>query len=311
MPHITRLVRRSIDESGGSACPPKPWRRRKLETKNSKLETKIVFAFLLSLTLSSCVTLHEENFFMPENKGPLPAEAGVIAEDITIESGGNTLSGVIVKNDSRDYLLFFYGNGQSIYETKERLYYMSREYNLNVVCFDYRGYGKSTGKPSFDSLMSDAGEIYSFVTKTYKPKRLYMFSQSVGTVPCAYLGSSKKFDGIIMEAGFTSAKEAVPRLNEGAPFPPIKYWVKLTADDALLNRKPQPVDFIKDFKAPLLYLHGTADTVFPQDIGQRLFAAAGSKDKVFCSLPGVGHSNVDLTLSPAKEAIDGFFKKYK
>jgi alpha-beta hydrolase superfamily lysophospholipase len=275
------------------------------------MKTSILPALLLSITLSSCVTLHENNFFMPENKGPLPPEEGLAVQQLTLPSGGETLSGVLVKNNSRDYLLFFYGNGQSIYEAKERLYYLSREYNLNVVCFDYRGYGKSTGKPSFDALMADAAVIYDYVRNTCKPKRLYMFSQSVGTVPCTFLGASRKFDGIIMEAGFTCAKEAVPRLNEGAPFPPIKYWVKLTADDTLLNKINQPVENIKNFKAPLLYLHGDADEVFPQDIGKSLFEAAGSKDKTFCSLPGTGHSNVNLSASPAKEAIDEFFRKFR
>ena len=283
----------------------------RFRTCDLKFMIKTLTAFLLSLTFASCVTLHEDNFFFPKNKGPLPPEEGVVVEQLTLPSGNETLSGVLVKNPSKDYLLFFYGNGQSIYEAKARLYYLSREYNLNVICFDYRGYGKSTGKPSFDSLMTDAGAVYNFVSKAYKPKRLYMFSQSIGTVPCTFLGSSRMFNGIIMEAGFTSGKEAVPRLNEGAPFPPIKYWVKLTADEALLNRKPQPIDMIRSFKAPLLYMHGTADEVFPQDIGKRLFEAAGSKDKVFCSLPGTGHSNVDLTASPAKEAIVSFFKKNK
>lgn len=281
------------------------------ETVNWKLENKIITALLLLFCFSSCITLHEEQFFMPENRGPLPAKAGVFVENLIVESGGNTLSGVLVSSGSGNYLLYFYGNGQSIYEAKERLYYLSREYNLNVICFDYRGYGKSTGKPSFDSLMADAAVIYDFVNKTYMPKRLYIYSQSIGTVPCTFLGSTRKFNGIIMEAGFTNAKEAVPRLNEGAPFLPVKWFVTLTADESLLNRKPQPVDLIKSFKSPLLYLHGDADEVFPQDIGRRLFDAAGSRDKVFCSLPGTGHSNVDLTTGPARDAIMFFFKKHK
>lgn len=269
--------------------------------------TAIILALLLCLSSASCVTLHEDQFFMPENRGPLPPEEGVVAQALTLESGGETLSGVLVKNPSRDYLLFFYGNGQSMYEAKERLYYLSRTYNLNVVCFDYRGYGKSTGKPSFDGLKTDADAIYDFIVKTYKPKRLYIFSQSIGTVPCTHLGSKIKFKGIIMEAGFTNAEEAVPRLNEGAPFPPIKHWVKLTPEEKLLNMKMQPVEAIRTFTSPLLYLHGDADEVFPQEIGRHLFEAAGSKDKTFCSLPGTGHSNVDLAAEPARTAIDKFF----
>ncbi|HRU39189.1 MAG TPA: alpha/beta hydrolase, partial [Candidatus Goldiibacteriota bacterium] len=78
----------------------------------------------------------------------------------------------------------------------------------------------------------------------------------------------------------------------------------------LLNRKPQPIDYARSFSAPLLVLHGTEDEVFPQDIGKRLFGAAGSKDKFFVSLPGTGHSNVNISSGPAKEALDAFFAKY-
>jgi pimeloyl-ACP methyl ester carboxylesterase len=281
----------------------------KLETWDLRLGTKIILILILSFILPSCITLHESNFFFPKNKGPLPPEAGVAVEQVGLPSGNDTISGVIIKNPSQDYLLYFYGNGQSIYDARERLLYLSREFNLNVVCFDYRGYGASTGKPTFDSLLSDAAAIYEFVLKK-KPRRLFIFSQSIGTVPCTFLGSKHKFDGIIMEACFTSAEECVPRLDENSPVP-LKWFVKLTADEALLNRRPQPVDMIKYFSAPLLMLHGTADEVFPQDIGRKMFEAAGSKDKVFCSLPGVGHSNVNLEAEPAKNAVKDFFSKNK
>ncbi len=281
----------------------------KLGTWDLRLGT-IIIGLILLPTLPSCITLHEEQFFMPENRGPLPAEAGVVVGNLTLDAGGNTLSGVLIKNQSRDYLIFFYGNGQSIYETKERLYYLSKEYGLNVICFDYQGYGESTGRPSFEGLMSGAGAIYEYVKKK-KPRRLFIFSQSIGTVPCTYLGSKHKFDGIIMEAPFTSAEEAVPRLNERAAFPPIQWFVRLSADEALVKRRPQPVDMIKDFTAPLLVLHGTEDEVFPQEIGKKLFDAAGSKNKVFRSLPGTGHSNVDITGGKAGEAVREFFNKYK
>lgn len=280
----------------------------KLENWDLGLGTKIILISVLFF-IPSCITLHESDFFFPGNRGPLPPEAGFVVERVSLPVGGAELSGVIIKNPSRDWLIYFYGNGQSIYRAKERLYYLSREYGLNVACFDYRGYGASTGSPSFDSLMSDAGDIYGFVLKK-KPAKLFIFSQSIGTVPCTRLGSGHKFAGIIMEACFTSAEEAVPRLNQGAPFP-VNLLVKLDADRPLKERSPQLVDMIKKFTSPLLVLHGTKDEVFPFDIGEKMFAAAGSKDKVFIALPGAGHSNVNLEAPPAKEALKEFFKKHK
>ncbi|MCX8093521.1 MAG: lysophospholipase, partial [Candidatus Goldbacteria bacterium] len=220
---------------------------------------------------------------------------------------GYILDGILIKNNSKNYLIYFYGNGQSIYESFERLLFLSKEFNLNVICFDYRGYGKSTGKPFFDNLLSDAILIHDYVKNTFKPDKLFIFSQSIGTVPCVAIGSVKKVDGIIMEAPFNNAKEAVPRMTEGLP-PPFCWIIKLDVERRLKEKKPQPDEMIKSFKAPLLIIHGKNDDCFPIDIGEKMYIAAGSEKKKFVILPDTKHDNVDIMKGKAYEEIKMFFK---
>lgn len=266
---------------------------------------------LISLLFASCITLSEDNFFFPEDHGDIPFKEENIIQKLNIKTNDQqTLDGILIKNNSNDYLIYFYGNGQSIYEAFSRLLFIANEFNLNVVCFDYRGYGKSTGKPTFDNLLSDAILIYDYVNKTFKPDKIFIFSQSIGTVPCVMIGSSKKINGIIMEAPFNNAQEAVSRMTEGL-FPPFCWIIKLDVEKRLKEKKPQPDDMIKSFTAPLLIIHGKNDDCFPVDIGKKMYEAAGSKEKKFIVLPDTKHDNVDITKGIGYEEIKMFIENIR
>ena len=275
---------------------------------------KILLLVLLSLLLTSCITLTEDKFFFPEKHRALPdLDMGVfIRKNISFSpEKGIKLSGLLLRHKSSDdYLIYFYGNGETIYESRGRLYYLSEKYSLNVVCFDYRGYGRSQGKPTFSALLNDSLKIYDFVKQKYKTGKIFIFSQSIGTVPGARIGSRKNPDGIIMEAPFTNAKEGVSRMTDGL-IPPLRWIIKLRPEKKLIEMGPQPVDMIKEFTSPLLIIHGTEDATFPFNIGKKVFNAAGSKEKTFCALPGTGHSNVRLDKDPALKCLDEFFAKVK
>ncbi len=275
---------------------------------------KILFIIFILISQASCITLTEDKFFFPEKHEPLSGlDMGVfVRKTISFSPEKNVnLSGILLKhNSSDDYLIYFYGNGESIYESRKRLYYLCEKYSLNIICFDYRGYGESTGSPSFRALLDDSVKIYNFVINKYNPEQLFVFSQSIGTVPAAKIGSKKKPAGIIMEAPFTNAKEGVSRMTEGL-IPPFCWLIKLKAEKRLINMEPQPVDMIKNFSSPLLIIHGTGDETFPFDIGKKMAAAAGSDKKTFCPLPGAGHADVKLNKGAALKCLNDFFEMTK
>lgn len=283
-----------------------------------KKYTMLLFAAipLFSVVFTSCVTLSENWFLYPEQYTDLPIQntGKVMGEEVTITAkDGTKLSGILLTNaSSSDYLLYFYGNMQSIKESAKRLYFLAAQYKLNVVCFDYRGYGKSGGKATFDNMPEDANAIYDFVIKNYCKGncRMYMYAQSVGTVPGSVLGANRDFNGIVMEAPFTNAKEAVSQMTEGLMWP-FKDIIKLKADDKLLAKKNQPIDNIRKFKAPLLVIHGENDNVFPIRAGEKMYKEAGSHTKFFCRLRDTSHSDVDIYKGVAYEEMKTFFKKYK
>jgi dipeptidyl aminopeptidase/acylaminoacyl peptidase len=277
---------------------------------------KIFVILLFSVFLSSCVTLSERWFLYPEQYSDLPLDAtsNLRSEEISfITKDGAKLSGMIIRNSlASDYLIYFYGNMESIKKAAKRLYFLSAEYGFNVICFDYRGYGKSTGKASFENLPTDGAEVYDFVRQNYCRDNcgIYMYSQSLGTVPCTYTGGRRNFKAIVMEAPFTNAEEAVSQMTEGLMWP-FNSIIHLKAEDALVAKDNQPIENIKKFTAPLLILHGEKDNCFPVRAGEKMYNAAGSKEKYFCRLPDTMHADVNIYQGRAYEEMKVFFKKYR
>ncbi len=281
-------------------------------------EIAIIALFIvLSFIFSSCtITMHESNFFFPETcpKTPDYESEQVTLKNVEIKNPENiALSGVIMKyKGASDTILYFYGNMCSVSESMSRLKFLCGHYKKNVVCFDYRAYGYSGGSPSFAAIMSDGIFIYDYIKKDHPDlsKRVFVYTQSIGTVPGLEVAVNRPITGIIMEAGFTEGKEAVAHMTDGQP-DISRFLVSLKADDFLSNYPDQPVSKIKRLKAPLLYFHGTQDDCFPYAMGKELFAAAGSKKKTFCTLEGQKHTNLDITQGKYLESTEKFLAAFK
>jgi pimeloyl-ACP methyl ester carboxylesterase len=260
--------------------------------------------------------MHEANFFFPETYDRIPdfESATVSLKNVNIlPDKGTSLAGIILSyKNSGDYLLYFYGNGSSVVESYPRLKYLCETYKLNVICFDYRSYGFSTGKPSFEAIMSDGLFIYDHVRETFekKIKHILIYTQSIGTPVGLQVATQRKVDGMIMEAGFTRGRDAVEHMTDAQPGI-SRFLVHLKADNYLANYPDPPVEKIKRVKVPLIYFHGTLDDVFPFAMGKELFEAAGSIDKTFCAMEGFKHANMDISTGKYRKETEKFLKKFK
>ncbi|HDT15369.1 MAG TPA: hypothetical protein ENN55_04080, partial [Firmicutes bacterium] len=271
-----------------------------------------VFAAMCVFVFSSCITLGEQWFLYPEQYKELPLKSGknTKAREVSLETEkGIVLKGIFIDHkDSRDTLVYFYGNQESIRKASKRLYFIAEEFAVNVLCFDYREYGLSSGKASFDALVYDAPYVFDFAKEI--SERIFLFGQSLGTVQTAVIGSERSPDGIIMEAPFTSAEEAVPAMTEGL-WPPFNAIIHLKPDEALINKSDQPVERMAKITAPLLVLHGENDATFPVRLGRKMHDAAASEEKSFCLLENTGHDNVNIFSGRAYECMKVFFEKYR
>ena len=146
------------------------------------------------------------------------------------------------------------------------------------MLLDYRGYGKSEGRPSEKGLYKDAEAAYDWIAaQGYSPEQIVIHGESLGTAVATYLATKRKSKGVILEAPFTAAKamagEVLPVIG------PLLMWG--------YNSEGR----IKDIHVPLLFVQGDRDEVVPYRLGQQLFAAA-NEPKSFWTIAGGTHNDL-------------------
>jgi fermentation-respiration switch protein FrsA (DUF1100 family) len=173
--------------------------------------------------------------------------------------------------------LHLHGNGGNI--THRYLQYAAiRDAGAAVLALDYRGYGKSSGKPSESGLYRDADAAYDYLLKIgYRPEQIIVHGESLGTAVAVDLASRRPCAGVVLEAPFTSAGDVA------ATVVPVVGAALIWS----FNSRAK----ISRVHAPLLVIHGDRDDVIPIRLGQELFRAAG-EPKSFWLVPGAGHNDI-------------------
>jgi len=182
--------------------------------------------------------------------------------------------------DSQAVVLWSHGNAGNITHRFEMILELVR-IPANVFIFDYRGYGRSEGKPSEAGIYHDALTAWNFLVcdRDIDPTRIVLLGRSLGGAVAIELASHDKITpaGLIIESSFTSipdmAVEIIPILPR-----------------FLIRTQMNSIDKVGGLKTPKLFVHSEDDDLIPYHHGQRLFAAA-PEPKQFYSLQGAGHND--------------------
>lgn len=140
----------------------------------------------------------------------------------------------------------------------------------NVLLFDYRGFGRSTGRPSLAGVVDDgvtAAKFHDAIRPKDLPSILYGYSLGGGIA--AQVLPRHSFDGLILQSTFTSIPELAKILWPRIP-------LHLLAGDIFNSMR-----IIKRLDIPLLLLHGTADEVVPWAMGRAMHEACPSSKRMY------------------------------
>lgn len=206
--------------------------------------------------------------------GTLPAAEGVV------------LGYRFYTHDSRVAIIFFHGNGEIAADYDLVAPYFNRLIGASLLVVDYRGYGWSTGEPTFKALISDTEIVYHALPDVFKQSglgnslALYVMGRSIGSAPAIHLAFSHQdaFRGLVIESGFATLLSALRTM--GTPL----VW---RLPDGLGNERK-----LRKMSLPLLVIHGEQDSLLPVDQGRRLFAASAATDKTFVGIPNASHNTV-------------------
>jgi fermentation-respiration switch protein FrsA (DUF1100 family) len=160
-------------------------------------------------------------------------------------------------------VLFCHGNAGNLSHRTEKLAIL-RELGVNVLIFDYRGYGRSDGKPNEQGTYRDAQSAYDYLAQTRHrpPGTIVLYGESLGSAVAVDLAAKVPVAGVILEEPFTSAADVGQKMF---PFLPVRW---------LVRNKYDTLDKIPGVKAPLLIFHSRDDEFFPISHAERLLAAA-------------------------------------
>lgn len=181
---------------------------------------------------------------------------------------------------SHQVILCFHGNAENIGYGFEHLGEMFA-LGTNLLAVDYRGYGKSEGKPEEAGVYLDADAAYDYLTqkRNFRPQDIIVYGHSLGGAVAVNLASRRPCAGLIVESSFTSARDMARRMFS---IPLIAYVVKSRFDSEELIRKVH---------APILIVHGARDETVPYEMGEQLYQAA-PEPKKFYRVEGAGHNDV-------------------
>jgi uncharacterized protein len=259
------------------------------------------FAWLGLVLLTGCYVEEQFIFFPSAEISRTPRNYGLAFDDVYFKAeDGVTLNGWFVSYPGASAtLLWFHGNGGNIGHRSEHLKLLYEKLKTHVFIFDYRGYGKSGGRPTEQGTYKDAVAALAYLRsrKEVHSKQIVFFGQSLGAAVATELAVRESCVALILEAPFASIRDMARIVFPYLPIGPF------------LQTKYDNLGKIKKVQAPVLVLHGDRDEIVPFDQGKQIFAAA-PEPKGFYAIQGSGHNDTYIVGGePYFQTLKAFIEK--
>jgi uncharacterized protein len=187
---------------------------------------------------------------------------------------------------SQKVMLYFYGVGRNMGDQN----YLARvsafrQLGFSVLVFDYRGYGLSPGEaPNERQLYQDSQAAWDYLRKVRQipSKQILIYGESLGGAIALDLAvKHPTAGGLIMQSSFTSMTEAIKH----------RAFLQLFPIDQLLTERFDSISKVRSLQIPVLFLHGSADSVVPSTMSDRLYEAAPEPKQLFM-ISGADHVRI-------------------
>lgn len=227
-----------------------------------------------------------------------PADVGLRYEALRLSTAdGEALDAWFVPaRDERAVLLFCHGNAGNISHRLDSLR-IFHDLGLSVLIFDYRGFGRSTGRPTEQGTQEDARAAWRYLVEErgIPEARIVLFGRSLGGAVATWLAERTRPRALIVESTFRSVPDLAAEI----------YWFLPVRR---LARLQYPVEtLLPSVEAPVLIVHSRDDEIIPFAHGEALHAAA-RPPKQLLELEGDHNTGFLQSRSRYAEGLDAFLR---
>lgn len=228
-----------------------------------------------------------------------PRDLGLPYEDVFIQTQDHVMiHGWLIKSPSaKSTLIFFHGNAGNIGDRLGKID-LFHKIGLNVLIIDYRGYGKSEGRPTEQGIYQDATAAYDYLISRsdMKGQNFISYGASLGGAVAVDLAIKRALSCLIVDSTFSSAADMAKRIY---PFIPSFF----------IQTKMDSIGKIKNITVPKLFIHSVEDQLVPIALGKKLYdAAPGPKE--FIEIIGDHNDGYFQDQEKIKNRMTAFLKSW-
>ena len=198
--------------------------------------------------------------------------------DFSMEDGGK-INGLLFRvPNSRGVVLYFKGNSRSLKGWgKFARDFVGKGYDFFI--FDYRGFGKSSGRRTENILYNDAQFVYKWVSERYPEEKIIVYGRSLGSGIAARIASWNKPRMLILDAPYFSFLHQIRRFGFFLPL------------SILLRYQIRTDRFLRKATCPVFIIHGDEDRLIPHRHGEMLQKLIPEKSALI-TINGAHHNNL-------------------
>lgn len=201
----------------------------------------------------------------------------------------------IPHDGARWVTLFLHGNAGNITDRASAIREITAA-GSSILILDYRGYGKSAGRPTEKGLYIDSEAAFTHLLGMgYHAEQIILHGESLGTAVAIELAEQRPCAALVLEAPFTSASDVA--------------GTKLPLIGATLVHSYNSISKIRWIHAPKLFIQGDRDEVIAPRLAHALYDAAQGP-KSFWVVEGAGHNDIRETAGARyREHLEKFYNE--
>lgn len=259
------------------------WPMKLLRFRKFFLIVIVTFIIVVATLSANLIYMEKRETYHPDkNMYITPQNIGILYDDENFSAeDGQIINGwFIPAHDAKATILYCPGSRGNLCDQMARIKFF-HDMKVNLMIFDYRGYGKNSGKPTEQGLYKDARAAYDFLIsrKDIDKDRIVVLGESLGGAVAADLCLNRKVSALILESSIVSLATQAKRMY---PFLPV---------ELLLYERFDTLSKIKRIRIPKLIVHGLDDETVLFEEALKLYFVA-PRPKQF--LPFQGAHNDDI-----------------